>query len=385
MTIDAISVSLDIKNEGLRSEFEEILASQQGFSLTRYDQHRVVDLLILELNEDRGKTFSQIQAILTASPTTEIFLTSTQTDSAMLLEAFRAGVKEFMPQPIDRAELEDALMRFKERYKERKPATVKHGKVITLIGMKGSVGTTTIAVNLAVALHQARDDSAVVLVDLNPQFGDAALYLDMEPVHTMGDIAKNVTRLDETYLLSVLSKHASGLSVLPSVDTVEDIGLLTPEAVERTLELLQTMFDYVIIDGGDSLADTTLAALNLSSNVYLVCNLTLPVLRNTKRLLDILSRLNYPINNINIIVNRYERRAEVSIKDLEDVLGHKASWMIPNDYLTTMNAINKGQPLASIASRADVTKSFHKFAQSLMTEGDKEDKPSFFSKLFRSN
>ena len=383
--VDTIAVGLDIKSEQLRGEFEEIIAGQDGFRLTTHDLQRVPHLVILELDEDRGKTFSRIQAMLGASPSTEIFLTAPHAESEVLLEALRAGVKEFIPQPLNRQELEEALARFKERHRARAPEATQHGKLITFIGSKGSVGTTTIAVNLAVSLQQANEKGSAVLVDLNPQFGDAALFLDMEPTHTMGDIAKNVARLDETFLMSALSKHASGLYVLPSVDAVEDIGMLTPEAVERTLELLQTMFDYVIIDGGDSLADTTLAALNLASTVYLVCNLTLPVLRNTKRLLDILMHLNYPVSGINIIVNRYEKHTEVSVKDLEEVLGRKASWMIPNDYATTTNAINKGQPLASIASRADVTKNFRRIAQSLIIEDHKEGKPSFFSRLFKSN
>src|SRR6266511_3552663 len=311
MTVDTISVELDIKNESLRGEFAEIIGSQHGFFLTKHDHHRVVDLLILEMDEDRGKTFSQIQAILAASPPTEIFLTSSRMEPEVLLEALRTGVKEFIPQPLNRPELEEAFARFKERHRERKPATVKRGKLITIIGSKGGVGTTTIAVNLAVSLRQANPDRAVVLVDLNPQFGDAALFLDMEPARTMGDIAKNVTRLDETFLMSVLSKHSSGLYLLPSVHAVEEIGLLTPEAVEKTLELLQTMFDYVVIDSGDSLADTTLATLNISPTVFLVCTLTLPVLRNAKRLLDILSHLNYPTGHINIVVNRFEKRTEV--------------------------------------------------------------------------
>jgi pilus assembly protein CpaE len=385
MAVDTITVGLDIKNEGLMSELEEILAAQQGFHLIKHDQHRVSDLLILEMEEDRGKTFAQIQAIVTTSPSTEIFLTSAQTDSAVLLEALRAGVKEFIPQPIQRAELEDALTRFKERHKERKPATVKRGKMITVIGSKGGVGTTTIAVNLAVSLRQANPDRSVVLVDLNPQFGDAALFLDVAPTHTMGDVAKNLARLDETFLMSILYKHSSGLHVLPSVDAVEEIGMLTPEAVEKTLELLQTMFDYIVIDSGDSLADTTLATLNISPTVFLVGTLTLPVLRNTKRLLTILAHLNYPVDHINIIVNRYEKHTEVSVKDMEEVLGRKASWIIPNDYFTTMNAINKGQPLSTIAGRADVTKSFKKFAQALSTEEQTGEKTSFFSRLFKSN
>jgi len=380
-----IAVGLDIKNEWLRGEFEEIIASQQGFQLTKPDQHHTADLLILELDEDRSKTFSRIQAILAASPTTEIFLTSLHTDSAVLLEALRTGVKEFIPQPLKRDELEEAFARFQERHKERNPATAKRGKLITVIGSKGGVGTTTVAVNLAISLRHADPDRSAVLVDLNPQFGDAALFLDIEPSHTMGDIAKNVARLDETLLMSILSKHASGLSLLPAVEAVNEIGLLTPDVVEKTLNLLQVMFDYVIIDSGDSLADTTLATLNISPTVFLVCTLTLPVLRNTKRFLNILDHLRYPIEHIRIIVNRYEKHTEVSLKDLQEVLGRQASWIIPNDYFTTMNAINKGQPLASIARRADVTKSFTKLAQTLSIDEQQTYKPSLLSRLFKSN
>jgi pilus assembly protein CpaE len=385
MPIDMISVGLDIKNEELRGEFEEILASEHEFRLIRYDLHRLPELLILELDEDRGKTFPQIQALLAASPLTEIFLTSFQTDSEVLLEALRTGVKEFIPQPIQREELEEAILRFKERHREKKPAPVTRGKLITIIGSKGGVGTTTIAVNLAVTLRQANPDGSVVLVDLNPQFGDAALFLDMEPTHTMGDVAKNVARLDETFLMSILSKHSSGVYLLPSTNAVEEIGLLTPEAVEKTLELLQAMFDYIVIDCGASLADITLATLNISPTVFLVCTLTLPVLRNTKRLLNILSHLHYPTDNISIIVNRYEKHTEVSLKDLEEVLGRNASWTIPNDYGSTMNAINKGQPLSAISPRADVTRDFLKFAKTLGADEQRGQKPSLFSRLFRSN
>ena len=385
MATDRISVGLDIKNEGLRGEFAEIIGAQHGFYLTQPDHHRVADLLILELDKDRGKTFAQIQAILAVSPSTEIFLTSAQTDSEVLLEALRTGVKEFIRQPIQRAELEEALLRFKERHREKKPAMVKRGKLITVIGSKGGVGTTTVAVNLAASLRQANPDRSVVLVDLNPQFGDAALFLDMESAHTMGDIAKNIARLDETFLMSILSKHASGLYLLPSVEAVDEIGLLTPDAVEKTLNLLQTMFDFVVIDSGDSLADTTLATLNMSPTVFLVCTLTLPVLRNTKRLLNILSHLHCPTERISIVVNRYEKRTEVSLKDMEEALERKASWLIPNDYFTTMNAINKGQPLSAIAGRADVTKHFIKLAQTLSAEEQQEHKTSLFSRLFKSN
>jgi len=384
MTVDTIAVGLNIKDEHLRAEFETILASHPEFRLKKSDDPRPLHLLILEMDEDRTKTFGLISSIQAASPSTEIFLTAPRTEPEVLLEALRAGVKEFIPQPIQRAELEDAFTRFKERHKDRPPETMKRGKLINIIGSKGGVGTSTIAVNLAIGLLQAHENRSVVLVDLNPQFGDAALFLDVEPAHTLGDIAKNLERLDETFLRGILSQHPSGLYLLPSVNTVEEIGTLTAESAEKTLALLQESFDYVIVDSGDSLADTTLAVLNMSPILLLVSTLTVPALRSTKRLLDIFSHVGYPRESVEIIINRFQKRTEVSLKDMEDLVGKKVFWKIPNDYFATMEAINKGKPLSTIARRAEITKSFYKLAVALSTD-KKERSASFFGRLFRSN
>jgi pilus assembly protein CpaE len=384
MTVATIAVGLNIKDEQLRAEFETILASQPEFRLKKSDDPRPPHLLILEMDEDRTKTFGLINSILAASPFTEIFLTAPRTEPEVLLEALRAGVKEFIPQPIQRAELEDAFNRFKERHKDRPPETTKRGKLINIIGSKGGVGATTIAVNLATSLLQSQENKSVVLVDMNPQFGDAALFLDIEPVHTLGDIAKNIERLDETFLRSILSQHPFGLYLLPSVNTVEEIGSLTAESAEKTLALLQESFDYIIVDSGDSLADTTLAVLNMSPTLLLVSTLTVPALRSTRRLFDIFSHVGYSRENVEIIINRFQKRTEVSLKDMEDLLGKEVFWKIPNDYFSTMEAINKGQPLSVTARRAEITKSFHKLA-AILSADEKEHYTSFFGRLFRSN
>jgi len=385
MTLELMSVSLDIEDERLKDEFAGIITAQPEFRLKKPLDPRFPHLVILEMDGDRSKTFAHIRSLQAASPGTEIFLTAARTEPEVLLEALRVGVKEFIPQPLNRPELEDAFQRFKERHKDRKVEKTKRGKLINIMGSKGGVGTTTIAVNLATSLLQAHENTSVALVDLNPQFGDAALFLDIEPAHTLGDIAKNMNRLDATFLMSIFSRHPSGLYLLPSVNAVEEIGALTAESAERTLELLQASFDYIIIDNGHSLADITLATLNISPTILLVSTLTLPVLRNTKRLLDIFSQLNYPTENIKILINRYQKYAEVSLKDMEDLLEKKVFWMIPNDYSTTMDAINKGKPLSEIARRADITKSFNKLASALATDEKKDHRSSFFARFARSH
>jgi pilus assembly protein CpaE len=379
-----ISVGLDIKNAWLSSEFTEIIAAQRGFSLTQHDQQRVADLRILELDENRGKTFAQVQAILAASPSTEVFLTSSCMEPAVLLEAIRAGVKEFIPQPVKREEVEQALQRCQERYRQRNPEQAKKGKVINVMGSKGGVGTTTIAVNLALSLQRAQPHKSVVLVDLNPQLGDAALFLDLQPAHTLGDIGKNMVRLDTTYLLSTLCQHASGLSLLSSVQDIEDLGLLTPDCVEQTLALLQAQFDYIVLDSGHMLDDTTVAALRFAPTLLLVSTLTLPVMRTTRRWLDIFSRLDVPADNIKLVVNRHKsKNREISLHDFEDTLKTKAFWLVPNDYLITLKAINTGQPVALLAKRARITQNLGKLAATLTTEDEK--KPSLLTKFFGRN
>jgi pilus assembly protein CpaE len=386
MATDNIVIGLNIHDDDVRGEIESIIASLPGIRLSTSEDRGYPDLIIFELDEDRDKTFAQIQAVLSTSPATEVFLTATRHDSDLLLQAIRTGVKEFIPQPIQEDELRQAFRRCKDRNREQKnTAAEEGGKLINIIGGKGGVGTTTIAVNLASSLVDASRDHSVVLVDLNPQFGDVGLFLDLTPTHTFGDVTKNISRLDPTFLMSVLTKHNSGLNVLPSANVIEEIGVLTAESAVKTLDLLKSTFDYVVVDSGHSLDDITIATLNMSSSVFIVTSLTLPILRNTKRFLDIFSDLGHDANEIKVVVNRYHaKNVDVSLKDLENVLKQKPHWMIPNDYFTSLSAINKGEPISSISKRSEIAKSFAKLAESLQDKPEEvSGKRSFLGKLFK--
>jgi pilus assembly protein CpaE len=383
--VERFVVGLDVKNEHVKGEFEKILASGREFHVSHNGASHAPDLLILELDDDRPKTFARVQALLTEAPAAEVFLTASHTEPEVLLNAWRAGVKEFIPQPLQREELEQALKRFKQRHQGKNRGAAKNGRILNVIGSKGGVGTTTLAVNVAVSLREAQENSSVVLVDLNSQFGDVALFLDMGPTHTLADIAKNLVRLDATFLMSTLTKHSSGIYVLPSPKAVEEIGVITPESVQQTLALLQTLFDYVVVDSGHSLDDLTAAALNMSQTVFLVSGLTIPVMRNTRRFLDIIESLDYPYENIKIIVNRYSKKAAISVKDVEEALQQNVFWLIPNDFFVTIDAINKGEPISNMAPKSEVLKSLRKLAFAIMTEGKTDKKPSFLGKLFKSH
>jgi pilus assembly protein CpaE len=381
-----ISVGLDLKHVGLRGELERYFASQPDMRLQTSADTRGPGLIIMEVEDDPARTFAQVHALRSTSPATDIFLTSAHTDPHVLLEALRAEVKEFLLQPLQKAELDQALQRFRERHQSREPQQAKRGKLINLMGSKGGIGTTTIAVNLAISLQEADTQRTVVLVDLNQPFGDAALFLDfvdLDSAHTFGHIAKNPARLDSGFLRGVLSRHASELAVLPSAQTDDELGLLTPEVVEKTLELLQAEFDYIVLDSGHLLDDIAVATLRLAPPLYLVTTLALPALRNTRRFLDWLqANLDYTPENIKVIVNRDKsKNQEIFPEDFRDALAQQAFWSIPNDYSTTAKAINRGAPLSVIARHARITRSFRNFAAALA--GGERKKPSRFSQFMR--
>ncbi len=156
--------------------------------------------------------------------------------------------------------------------------------LIDVIGSKGGVGTTTAAVNLASALVDL--GKQVALVDMNLMFGEVPVLLNMNASFHWGEIVRNISRLDSSYLMGILSKHASGLYVLPSPPELDGFkGNETSAVVDKLLRLMQGMFDFVIVDGGHSLDDTSLKGLEVADSVFLVTELSLPCLTNVKKLL----------------------------------------------------------------------------------------------------
>src|SRR5690242_12315725 len=146
-----IAVSIDCRNEEIRRTFEEMLSGRRGYLVTRGQGTGALDMLVLELDEFRPQqTFARVRELLGTSPEVEVFLTASRIDPQQLLEAFRAGVKEFLSQPLTRQEMDQALARFEERFTAKIAGSDRHfGRVVSVIGARGGVGASTVATNLA--------------------------------------------------------------------------------------------------------------------------------------------------------------------------------------------------------------------------------------------
>jgi pilus assembly protein CpaE len=388
MVENPVLVRFEIKQPKVKEELEGIISSMEGFELDNSGSTLACDLLILEVGEDLKKEFQLAHNLLDSGMAREIFFTSSRLDPELLLQAIRAEAKEFFPQPIKKEEVKSALLKLKDR---RGKGIVdgekrKNGKIIDVIGSKGGVGNTTLAVNLASSLVENSNSPLVALIDMNLLFGEIPIFLNIESVFNWGEIARNISRLDATYLMSILSKHASGVYVLPSPTGLDGVNVANPEIIEKLLGLMRNVFDYIVIDGGQALDDISMKILEMSDTVLLVAILSLPCLTNVKRLLWIFQKLGYPEQeDIKIVINRHHRKLTViTPKEAEESINQKIFWFVPNDYPTTMSAINQGRTLSAVAPGAEVSKNIRELASQFIEREEREKgKGRFWSEIFR--
>jgi len=358
---NTVSVELQIRSGELLTQFKGIIDTLEGVSIKKPEDPGLPDVIILEVGPDFRDDFGLIQSMQRSSACPEFFLISTtEASPEILMQVMRMGIREFFFEPIKEEQVKVAFSRLMERLEREKPRKVEYGKILTVLGSKGGIGTTMIAVNMAVNLAQEMCD--VALVDLNLEFGDIPLFLDTEPIHTIAEISENVSRVDSALLEGTLIKHSSGVHILAPPLFLEEAGLVSPEGIEKILNLMREMFDYVVIDAGRSPGPVVLAALNMSEDIFIVTQLDLPSLRNAKRFLDILSRLGYREGRVKMIINRYQNRSEVSLEEAQRILREKAFWLIPNDYPTVISSINQGKSISSSAPNLEITKSFKELA-----------------------
>lgn len=351
-----ITVSIDCRNEAARQTFEEVVSRRRDYLVTKGQGTGAADMLLLGLDESRPQqTFGHIRELLSTSPNLEVFLTASRTDPQLLLEAFRVGVKEFLPQPLTRQDVEPALARFEERFKGRTAETEDQaGRVICVIGARGGLGTSTVATNLATAVQQARQRESVALVDLDMHGGDLGLFLDLHPSQGVHHLSKDISRLDETIIRSSLVKHSSGVHFLASgYEGRHEVDLMAGSTM-RVISLMRTMHRQVVVDCGHVLEPAVKEALHCSDQIVLVTTLSLPTIRRTKRLLDALGAARYPSDKILLIVNRYTNEQKELLTETEKMLEMRVAGRIPDDYRTASEALNHGKPVTIMAPKTSI-------------------------------
>ena len=348
----ALSVGLVGPAEGRRKPIASLLATVQGSQIKEYSQYPEIDdiprlleaghdVIVLELDSNPEYALEVVESICGASPVT-VMVYSEQMNPDMLVRCMRAGAREFLSQPLTASTVAEAMV----RASVRRPATTTPkkalGKLLLFVGAKGGSGVTTVATNFAVSLAQASAKSTV-LIDLNLPLGNAALDIGLTPEYSTANALQNFNRLDSNYLSMLLTKHASGLSVLAAPDKYSN-SQATNESVERLLAVARQEFEYVVVDVGSRFDSMTRSLLEAASVVYLVLQVSISELRNANRLITDLFRSRNA--KLEVVLNRFTPRAlSIDEASITKALTVAPAWKIPSDYPAARTAQNTASPL----------------------------------------
>jgi pilus assembly protein CpaE len=308
------------------------------------------DLVLVVLDSNPMQAIGLVQAILQKSPNVAVLPASRDRDSGVILRAIRAGAREFLPLPTEAHDLVDSVKRL-IRPREAAQTTGERGpQIITITGASGGVGCTSLAVNLGTTLAKASAHEAI-LADFDLLFGSVDACLDIIPDQSLQGVIQNIDRLDLTLLKRSLTRHSSGLYVLPHPVAMEDAAKIDPDALRRLLTLLKAAFPSVLIDTSKGLQSSDFVAFEMADVILVVLQLDLTCLRNTARLMQLFQQFDGLLDRVKLIVNRAgSHDAEISQKKAEETLRMPISFQIPNATKLFFAARAKGVPVDAIAT-----------------------------------
>jgi pilus assembly protein CpaE len=305
-----------------------------------------------------------------------VLLCSTHTPE-FLINAMRAGVREVLPSPVALPALEAAVKRVAAK-RGAAPSRDK-GQVIAFMSCKGGSGATFLATNFGWELAQSR---SVLLVDLNLQFGDALAFVhDGRPPATVADVARDIARLDASLLAASTVKVAPNFSVLAAPEDLGHAMQVQPEHIDAILGIAVKQYDFVVVDLARSLDPVTIRTLDRATRVFIVLQASLPDLRNAGKLLDAFKSLGYAADKGELVVNRFDRRAEIGLDQVRRSLAAPRISTMPNSWREVTSSINHGEPMLQAARNNAVTRQIAELAQSFGARAV-EPKPAL-GRLFR--
>jgi pilus assembly protein CpaE len=316
---------------------------------------RQPEAIVLDLRGSAGLP-PAVAAIRRQHPTTGVVIVVSALEPALLLEAMRAGVNELVSDPVSQADLDTAIARVVHRRLTGEP-----GRLFGFVGAKGGVGTTTIAVNVAMALGSLAQDERCLLADLHQAGGDAAIFCGSEPRFSVVDALEDTRRLDETLLHSITTRVAGNIDLLAAPDRAV-AGAVDPTKLRELIDFVRTAYRYVVFDLPRSDA-AVLDCLDQLTTLVVVVNQELATVKSASRLLNEL-RGRYGREKLAVVLSRSDRQADIGVPDVETALGMRVRHAVPSGYRAALQALNRGRPLA-LDNHNDLAATFRRLARDL--------------------
>ncbi|HVM57592.1 MAG TPA: AAA family ATPase [Gaiellaceae bacterium] len=293
-----------------------------------------------------------------------IMLVASGEASRLLDEALDADVADvlLLPQLADNVVF--ALRKAAHTARKSDGARGRQGTIVTVFSPKGGTGKTAIATNLAAAIAKF-EGKKTLLVDLDLQFGDAAIMLGVEPEKTIFDLVVAPGELDSVKLSGFTTHHPSGLEILPAPLRPEDAELVTEAKLARLLEVARESYDAIVVDTSPFFHGPMLATLDRTDELFLLAGLDVPTLKNVKLALSTLEMLSFPRDRIKIVLNRSNSKVGMKPSEVDDALGMKAAHQVPSDRVVPLS-VNRGKPAVLAEENADFSKALRTLAKAVL-------------------
>jgi pilus assembly protein CpaE len=329
----------------------------------------VPDFVLLDLGQDAAPFLAFGAYLRRIRPATRLIAVSAALPPTqqLLLEAMRSGVQEFLPKPISMDALKEMLSRWIKELDIQDPPS--HNKVIVVMGSKGGVGTTTVAVNLGVQLSVFAH-KRVVLLDFARPLGNAHLLLDLRPKFGVRDAVDNLDRLDSHLFGGLLTKHKTKLEILAGAIQPEEWQTIAVPPLERIVNVAQNNFDVVLVDIGSQFSSDWSAILNMARMNLIVAEANVPSLWTMQRRLVALTGFGIEPDRVKIIVNRWHKGDEEIVKGIQKDINRPVFACIPNDFRKASTSVNLGTPLLENGRNNGLSIRYRQLAAQIAGVGD---------------
>ncbi len=342
------------------SDVEVVGAARSGVEGLELAGETQPDVILMDINMPDMDGIQATEAIRKKIPFTQIVILSVQNDPKYMQRAMMAGARAFLSKPPTVDELISTIHQVGKMAAEEKAkialvqklqsgsggkfgAALTHGKVITVYGPKGGVGTTTIATNLAVALQGP--ESKVVIVDGNLQYGDVAVFHNEQPRNTILDLTPRASELDTDIIDEVLILHEkSGVHILAAPPRPEMAEQVNPEQFIHVIKFLKTIYNYIVIDTETHLTETVISALDASDVIVLVVTQEIPAIKNAKSFLTLIDQFQIGRARVICIMNKNDKRISLLPERVGESLKQEVVAVIPLEEKIVVNSVNSGVP-----------------------------------------
>jgi len=356
----------------LRQEGFEVSVVADGAEALRVWETSRPALLLLDVMLPKLDGYAVAQRIREdeggASHTPIIMLTA-EGDVEQRVRGLRAGADDYLMKPFHTAELLARIRGLLSRFAPADEAVARPhtGRVLVFYGAKGGVGTTTLAVNTAIALHRGLGRS-VVLVDGNLQFGDHRVFLDLGlDRKSIVDVVSAPT-IDAELIRQVVVRHDSGIDLLLAPPSPETAELVTPDALPAILDILGATYDYVIVDVDKRLDELNLRIFDAAEAIYVVLTADLSSLKNVRIMLETLANLGYDGGRVRLVLNRSTAFTGINLKNAEGALRRPIAHHVVNDYRGAISALNSGAPVVESKADSPLGRAIVDFARAIDAE-----------------